>query len=143
MENGKKSLRVLRARSARLQQGHLLQRGLEQPVPREISGQLSGKSLTLQSINARISGNYKASRKISLHTSNAAIDAQLVLGSSSITVPTLKIGTTNGAISGAVRLIDAHSFDGVLHTTDAGIDFALATLPLNGKVTLDAQASNA
>ncbi|KAH7098127.1 hypothetical protein BKA62DRAFT_380461 [Auriculariales sp. MPI-PUGE-AT-0066] len=110
---------------------------------REISGQLSGESLALRSVNAPISGNYTASRKLSLHTSNAAIDTQLVLGSSSVTVPTLNIGTTHGSISGAVRLVDAHSFDGVLRTTDAGIDFALATLPLNGKVTLDAQTSNA
>ncbi|KAH7098470.1 hypothetical protein BKA62DRAFT_712861 [Auriculariales sp. MPI-PUGE-AT-0066] len=96
---------------------------------REISGQLTAQSLALTSINACISGSYTATRKLSLHTSNAAIDAELFIGSWSV--------------PGTLRFIGASAFDAVLRTSNAAIDVAVETLPANAKLVLDAETSDA
>ncbi|KAH7096747.1 hypothetical protein BKA62DRAFT_644044 [Auriculariales sp. MPI-PUGE-AT-0066] len=103
---------------------------------------LHADSIELGTTNAKISGAFTVARALNLHTTNGQIQPQVVLGSTSVSTPTLNLDTTNAPITGTARLVDSTAFSAIVRTGNGKLDFAVTALPVDATLMLDATSSN-
>ncbi|CAK5264386.1 unnamed protein product [Mycena citricolor] len=115
------------------------------------NGKISSEHMTapvidLHSSNGAVSGRFSASQSFGVVTSNGRVDLSLTLNATGSEEPKVSIKTSNSALNAELTLLSQSGSGGVFpirtETSNGRLDTKVVEAPIDSVITLDARTSN-